>query len=347
MNRSLSVWAVSLIILSIWIVSSSWAEESQGPLSVEGAVVTTVRGARNSEGQFRDSLRTDETELLISGSWSEHLESRIKMRLNEDLRENGLWTTPKWNGEDFLKEANIRIKDIGGKPVAIVVGKQEVAYGLNHEGMVLYNDQPFDDINHLNKVFGFTVALEPDFLKGAKFEISSFESGEGDLRIGSWDGVSARLSKNISQQLSLTLSSMYNGHGRDSSDAAELRQSVGVMYETKDGKYVSWIEGHLLNENPVYPESHLGVTAGLTRKFSHHEITVEASLVDRYLKQVGVSASVELLPHLTGGVDVRYTDYEQFEDRKRDGVSAGVRFTVPIGKKNKNPIWGKTDPKAQ
>ena len=63
--------------------------------------------------------------------------------------------------DKFVSTANIEIRNIGGKPIAFIIGKQRVPFGSKIRKMPSFvNDPTYFPVNFNAGVFGFTVELE-------------------------------------------------------------------------------------------------------------------------------------------------------------------------------------------
>lgn len=96
------------------------------------------------------------------------------------LYENGSFSPQTFNFEDFIKEAKIVVRNIGGKLVALVIGKQGMAFGVDTTKMPIPTESPVHNLVVQNEAIGFTVALEQDFNFFDKVELSGFETKAGD-----------------------------------------------------------------------------------------------------------------------------------------------------------------------
>lgn len=284
----------------------------------------TVKG---SNGQ--DSLRFRKFEFYLSQNISDNIRLAIVTKLDQDFRADGRTDITKTQLSDLIKEAYIEIKNVGGKPVAVIFGMSEIAWGQDHHGMPIFNNTPMHeqiaDADH-DQVLGVTVTLDQNNILGYfdKAEASFFET-DGSLKIGTFDGFSLRLSKQLTDRITLENSFLYKGNqGLDK--ARESRQSVGFVYES--GKYTAWVEGVLFQGNDLYPGSHSALTVGVTKKLRRGKITVESTWVTHSLTDLGLGYFYDINKNTTIGPEIRIRNYNHpFSD---DGqvVIAGARYNV-------------------
>ena len=303
------------LFISLAMVLPVEAEEkdpdgpSKNAFSVEGVMRLNAGVKRDGSGDYQDSLRLKESEILLEGQLREKVQAFVKLKLDQDLRLNGQRNRKfgQYDVENLIKSAGIKlgISDWG----ELTLGKHEVAYGQNYEGMVVFNENPLDEINHFNKVIGLTFKVEPSFFEGLALEVSGFETQAGDLSIGPFNGVSARVTQKLTDQFKLSLSGMHRGNGYEGHEDPDDYGSVGLIYESRDGKYVAWGEVLGFANSAEYPESRWGTSLGALRNIGPGQVIIEATAVDQALRQVGVGAKLHLTERTSIGAELRYTDY--------------------------------------
>lgn len=277
-----------------------WSWDGQLPVDV----IATPGAEKSSQ------IRMQDFEIKVNREISENIRASVKFKLDRALYENGSFLPQTFNFEDFIKEAKIEVRNIGGKPVALVIGKQEMAFGVDTTKMPIPPESPVHNLVVQNEVIGFTVALEQDFNLFDKVELSGFETKAGDLQIGTFDGAAVRISKNITEQIKVAVSAMHLGNGYDKTLGSENRQSVGLVFKSKDENYELWTEAVRFDNNQLYKNSRSAISVGGARKFGPGSVTVEATLVPGSLRQIGIGYNLELRKNLYVGVEVRGTQYD-------------------------------------
>ena len=164
-------------------------------------------------------------------------------------------------------------------------------------------------------MIGLTVALAnvPFF---DLVEASAFETTPGDLHIGTIDGGSVRLTKNLTDKISAELSLLHAGHGAAKN---ESRASLGFIYSS--GKWTAWVEGIFLRGNEEFPDAGFSVTAGTSRVWGPGKVAVEAVYIQKSLAQIGLGYILQGTPHFSVGPEIRYTR----TDNSADNLALGVR----------------------
>jgi hypothetical protein len=272
----------------------------------------------NSDVITADGLRHKDI-ITIDAQLTNKIRAVIKMKFTHWFKKNGINNPENEHKLDnILNQAYIEIREIGGIPMAIVIGKHHIAFGQTFPGMPLYDNDPMFLPSLQDQVIGFTVSLA-DVGFFDLIQISGFETGAGDLDIGTFDGGSVRFSKQVTDKIKAQVSYMYNGHG-DMDE--EHRGSIGFVYES--GEWTAWMEGIYLNGSAKYPDSDFGITAGVRKQWGPGKVVVQLSYVHEALAQIGLGYIIAINEYLTFGPEVRYTNYN---DGRGDDVSIVMRLT--------------------
>lgn len=255
----------------------------------------------------------------------------------------------EWSSTTISASANssrkyIEIREVGGSPIAIIIGKQPMAFGQNVQAMPFFENNPLADLQEIKEVYGITVDLtEGLFGIFDQAEVSVFETGKGDLELGKVDGVSIRLSKMITDQWLVTLSHADLGNDGQST-GRERRTSVGLIGETSDGTLVGWVEGMYFSNSPEYQNSNFAITVGgMMRVHETTDIIVEYNWVEKELQEIGVGVRTALTSNLSIGAEVRYRNYVERDNE----VVFGIMLTYTFGNSdysgNENYLFGGKD----
>jgi hypothetical protein len=323
---------MGLVLGSILVFSTSMAMADEVSTNAEdlGGVIKVSAQTKadffynNSTGDYLDNLN-NKANVKISAQLSKQIKLVIGLELKSKLRANGDNTTSDFDIEKFLKEAYIEIKNIDGVPVAFVVGKHKIAFGQDFSDMPGSDLGPLHNTAKMDQVMGVTVSLDklPFF---DLVQISGFETGAGDLKIGDLDGASIRLTKNITDQIKAQASYMHAGNGTDDD---EDRVSVGLIYD--NGDWTAWIEGIYTNGNSDFDH---GVSGGASKKVGPGRVVVEATYLHDALTQYGVGYKFMVGKNLEFGPEVRYVDYADGRDSETQIlIRAKVKFDPIVVKK--------------
>lgn len=316
-------------VLSLLLISSfnSYAE-SDPKYTWDGNI--PLESVATPDANYKPNARLDQAEILLTDQLSENVKASVKLKLDRDLILAGAPVPQNFDFQDFIKAAHIEIKNVGGKPVAFVIGKQEIAYGFDNSLMPIPKESPVHELGVHNEVVGFTVVLDTNFQLFDKLEASVFETNDGDLKIGTIDGYAVRLNKDLSEQVKIKASAMHLGNGDKPELGVENRQDIGILLQSKDGKWSVWNENIHFDNNPDYKNSHYALTAGLSRTMGPGQIAIDATLIPQSLKRVGIGYSVNLSKHIIVGTEANYTKNDPSTNLK-NGMQYGVSARYVFG----------------
>lgn len=289
---------------------------------IEGEINSNTGYSTNSH----ENVNLDDSYVALSAQWRDKVKFVVSAKIQEFLKNNDVQFNDDFEFAEFIREAYIEIREVGGSPVAVVVGKQPIAFGQNVQTMPIFNNNPMASLQEVDEVFGFTVDLtEGLFGMFDRVELSVFETERGDLEIGRIDGASIRVSKMLTDQWLLTLSHAEMGNSHLSS-GHERRTSVGIIGETTDGYVVGWAEAMYFTNNPQYKDANFGLTGGImVRVHETTNVVVEATWIRKELYEIALGANVALTENLTMGPEIRYRNSEAHGSEVIFGVN--MRYT--------------------
>ena len=284
----------------------------------------------NSQTNGRGALDLNNSYVTLTAEWKNKIRGVITTRLEDIFEENSVSLNPEFSLKEFIKEAYIEIREVDGRPIALVVGKQPMAFGQNVQAMPIFGDNPLkDDLQEIDEVYGFTIDLyEGIFGVFDQVEISVFESERKDLKIGKVDGLSVRLSKMLTEKWLLTAS--HSSQGNSHLDTGrESRTSIGLIGESSDGYLVGWIEGIYFSNNPRYQDSVYGFTAGgMIRVHETTDVIVEYNHIQKEIHEIGLGVRTALTRNLTVGGEVRLTNDINIDDKS---LTFGINLNYTFG----------------
>ena len=333
MKRALPILTLGLMLTSP--LSSAFAQDS-GLLG--GDFNIGIEGEVNAFGR---SSTSGEADAYLSGSYvslsvgfKEKVRAVITTKLDALFEDSSLSLNEQFQLGEFIKEAYIEIRDVGGKPIALVIGKQPMAFGQKVQAMPLFKNNPMQDLQEIKEVYGFTVDLQ-EGLFGIfdQVEISAFESGAGDLELGKIDGLSVRLSKMLTDHWMLTASHARIGHSA-TGNGAETKTSIGLIGETTDGFLVGWAEAILFSNNPRHQNGNFAYTVGgMIRVSETTDVIIEYNSIKNEVRELGLGVKTALTRNLSAGAEVRWIDHLN-EDRSE--LTFGVSMTYTFGNSGRN-----------
>lgn len=121
----------------------------------------------SSTNDYASNLRAQDARITLTAKLSENIKAVISAQISETLRQNGVDVNgEKFNLNKFIQEAYIEIKmDMGGNPVAVVVGKQAIPFGQNASKLPMFRDNLLYDVGTIDQVIGVTVRMDRNLLK--------------------------------------------------------------------------------------------------------------------------------------------------------------------------------------
>jgi hypothetical protein len=358
---------VCLILVSVLLAPPAWAQEAVVRECPDGQEKTVEFEATlrvdndfnpDTGGLIRYNLRFQRFEGQASIRLFRSIPCKVvkeilfvvRSKMEQDLIVNGILDANHLTPIDYLKEAYIEFKQVGGLPIAVIVGTSEVTYGQDFPGTIDFQN----DASHVmtdpdqGQVKGFTIVLDKALIKVFDSLEFDFFTPDPDFLKGSLshlDGFAFRVSKSLGDHLATEASFMRKGNAFDPTLKPETKVSVGATF--RQGMWTIWGEGVAMKNSAAYPGSPFGVTAGVHRITGPGQIDVEATAIRKTLKQVAVAYELYLTKHFTVGPTFRYTycvggnagcmaarGYGQ-------GPSLGIsaRLTFGGGEDNENPTW--------
>lgn len=334
MKRALPIFTLGLLLAN---PLSAFAQDGGDDIAILGGDFNIgVEGEINLSSRSSTSGTHD---AYLSGSYvslsvgfKDKVRAVVTTKLEEIFKDSSLSLNEQFELGEFIKEAYIEIRDVGGKPIALVVGKQPMSFGQKVQAMPLFKNNPMEDLQKIDEVFGFTVDLQEGlFGLFDQVEISAFESGAGDLEIGKIDSLSIRLSKMLTDNWLLTASHAEIGHS-GSGNGRERRTSIGLIGETTDGFLVGWVEAVLFSNNPKHQDSNLAFTiGGMIRVSETTDVIVEYNTIVNEVREIGVGVRTALTRNLSAGAEVRWIDHLNTD---RQELTFGVSLSYTFGTRN-------------
>lgn len=315
------------------LLGDDFTFDVNGEITAGGMASTRANGS---------SINLQNSYISLSAAWKNKIRAVVTSKLEHIFKEQGVGLNDNFSLQEFVREAYIEIREVGGVPLAIVVGKHPIAFGQNVQAMPLFANNPLLKLQRIDQVYGVTVELtEGLFGLFDKVEISAFETKGGDLELGRIDGVSVRLSKMLTEHWQLTVSHAEMGNNHLNT-GHERRTSVGLIGEALNGDLVGWVEGIYFSNNPQYPNSSFALTGGLMYKVHRAtDIVLEYSYVQNALHELGLGIKANLTKNLSAGVEVRYRNYvERNEHEVIFGIALTYRFGLRENNKNEEYLFG-------
>lgn len=318
------------MLLGAMCFSAQAQEDYIDDYADEGDLVVNVDGdiTVNSSNKNRDIFtNANHSDLTISVEWQQRIRAVITSQIGDFIVENDLEIDKDFDINNFVEEAFIEIREIGGTATAVVIGKQSIAFGLNMSSMPIEDNNEMESLQEIKEVHALTVELSDDaFGYFDQLEVSIFETNAGDLSIGKLDGASVRASKMFVDKWFISVSHAKLGNRHLNTDK-ERRTSVGVIGQSVDGTITGWIEGIKFSKNPQYLKSNFAFSAGLQKSLTDTvEVMAEYNYIDHEDSSIGFGIKKNLTDNLSISAEARHHNYVYKRDDTFFGISITYRF---------------------
>lgn len=312
-------------------VSSNW-------LKVEGEA--NLDYFAKDSNDYETNLRLKDSRVRLSAQVARGLKAVVGAEISRRLIKDGVSVGSQvFDIERFINEAyiEIRMSEITGTPVAVVLGKHAMAFGQQVSGLPMYQDNLLYNLGKKEDVIGVTVTLEKAALAGVidSLELSVFEAGEKDLKIADVGGMSIRMSKAIAQQLKATASGMAIGKDNNYVWAdAEKRAALGFVYTGKKGTWKAYAEGIYFEGNAANPNKNWGTNAGVAVKAGPGDVVLEYAYLEATAHQIAAAYNLPVGHNLVISPEVRYNFNNDGSEEFRAGVRSKVKFNSEDSRQN-------------
>ncbi len=292
-------------------------------------------GEANGNAVIHDTYNYNYTYgwLSLSVEWKNKVRAVLGTSLTAVLEDNDIKLEDDFDIEEFITEAYIEIKEVGGQPVAFIVGKRSIPFANSVEAMPIFGNNPMSEMYDKDEVFGFSIRLDRGlFGLFDSAELSAFETEGGDLSVGTINGASIKLTKQLTEAIAMNAgyAQFDNGVG-----GVEKKASVGLIGKTMGGDLVGWVNGMAFSDNAEYPGSDFAITGGVKYQVTRTaDVVVEMTYVEKELMQYSLGLNIALTRRITLGAEVRYNDYE---DAREDEVVFGLNARYTFGVNDYGP----------
>ena len=307
-------------------IDKSWLEV-KGELNLDYFATNT--------DNYLTNIKAKDAHIEFSAKVAKGIKATIAFEITRYLMQNGkIAAGEKFNIEDFVNEAYVEISldEISGTPIAIVVGKTEMAFGEQLSHLPMYKDNLLFEANREKDVIGLTVALDKKILGTIldSVEASVFENGPGDLRFGKGAGLSIRISKTLSDKIKATVSAAAIERD-DRSDSPqwqnlEKRATLGFVY--KNGNFSAFAQGILLQGYTALPDSTYGANAGIALNMGPGEMVMEYTLLQKVAEEVALAYNLPIGKHFIISPELRY-QFDRAASAPND-LRIGLRIKLKV-----------------
>ena len=248
----------------------------------------------------------------------------------------------------FVSEANIKIQNVGDRPVAVIVGKQTIPFGQGLISMPppFFWNNPVEQLRIIRGVMGVSVELSelPNFQNIVdQVEFSVFESSRTwDFDIRGKPAYSIRFKKlietdNHEHEITASYARINNDHLRAAvlrPKDDEERVSLGFMTETPFVDDLTlWGEVIQFKNNPLFPRNRLLFSTGAVKEIAPRVfLSGEFSAMKKFQKSYSGAVWYRLHSRegrqLTFGIEYRHTDFDNrlLKDDNYIGIMMRLQF---------------------
>ena len=296
------------VIFSILLSAHSFADVHDDLAELSDLFEHKISGRVSISPGVRDGERTLDfagTDLRLTTTVANKIKFVLTGKIKELIDAKKLTFNNEYDLATFMREAYIEIKNIDGKPVALIMGKRNIFRGQSYRSMPVFRESPLFAHQTLRAVFGISVVLSEKMLLGIfdKIEASIYETSEKNNEIDHL-GQQIKLSKRISDQLLMTVAESVEL----TDDSPSMTLSVGLIGHTKDKSVLGYVEGFIFSNNPEYPNTTMAVTLGTSLRVANKtNVIMELNLVQNYAHQVGLAVTHKPGKEVTLGIEARTT----------------------------------------
>lgn len=262
-----------------------------------------------------DTTSLSKTYLKLTGKFTEDIRLVLTAELNRALRENGVNVATSQQIDEYLKEAYVEIRNIGGQPIAFVIGKHQVAFGEEIKRMPIYENSPLYNKLFSERVLGFTVRLNYNLFNVVDGIEASFYQSQQDIglledgKFGTYDSVSARIKGQINGGIRYNASFAHVGNNHLGDGQEENKGAVGLIFAKSfdkngvaEGPWTAWVNGLVTDKTTNGDDLQFAVTGGASYEVGPGEVVVEATWLQDQSVQLGIGYKMALYTNDDGTV---------------------------------------------
>ncbi len=344
MKKSMVKAATCLLLAFPTIAPAAESSETRVPpwLVLDFESNTDFTFKRGSDGKAQKNIDQGDATVSAQVLLTKHIKSVITMQLGQEILVDGKRAPIDSTFQHFLDEAFIEIAEVGGQPIAIVVGKSGIPFGAqDYSHMPIFeNSSLVDSTDTSHMVIAVKLDFENLFCDSEEF---AFYNPEEDvLKPGGMNSLAFRCNKQLSDNINLQVSakhdSKYTVHEKEEveTSAARTQYSAGIVYDNEIDS--AWLQA-FFSQNGLAPSAgSLGAVLGVAHRFIKYgkdfgEIAIEGTFL-KGNAQLGVGYTYPLTENISVGPELRFirvTDKESAEDQdlqEGDSAVAGMRLHI-------------------
>ncbi len=319
-----SKFLASAVLATLLSGSLARAEGPPPVWTLDGQANFDVKAS--SLEDYENHLRVQDAEIKFQLLVREGIKVVIKAELEQRL-------DPKLRQKDFdfqkvIEEAYIQIETdkVSGLPRAIITfGEHSMAFGQKYKELPMFKDALIYGIAKQGEVIGLTVELPHNFFNIVdSVAISIFEAGSNDLEIAKEKGASFRLTKKVSDRLTAQVSGLIKE--LPNTDEKEKRGSIGLVFNSEDGKQKVWFEGIIVNGNPKYKETTIGTQLGGSYKVGPGSIVLEYQYLQDQAHELAAAYNLPVGANLILSPEIRRR--KDLSGARPDETVIGIRARI-------------------
>jgi hypothetical protein len=230
----------------LFITSLAFAGDELEEIQDNFTFNADVHVGAHTKKSFKDGLGIPNSTIGFKGQIDKYLKLVLTMQMPE-LKEEQV--------DDFVKEAYFEFQILNNRPLLFIIGKQAMPFGLNIDESTFHDLKNVDILQKIDEVWGAVISLE-SIDKKSRIEIGAFINEQNKKNKSELTNFAVRVDRYLSEDTLFSASFV-------TKNTNESRLSVGLFGQTRDGALIGWIEGILFSNNPMYPNSHVAIDAGV------------------------------------------------------------------------------------
>jgi hypothetical protein len=213
MRRTLLVYAAILFSLAYTTTAVGTELKVSSDLELFYERSKDIGGVDND-----DQFKTNGLYFCFDGSFENNMSAKLKVDGSDMVSKDGDLVT-----ENFIEEANFSLNHLGGSPLTLIFGKDEMPFGQDYDKHLT---DPITNKFEIDKVWALHAIL--DLNNFGNLAAALYERRSDDYEIT--DNFAIRLTMNkLVEGLSCEVSTAFESYPEDMED--EIRYSLGAYYD--------------------------------------------------------------------------------------------------------------------
>ncbi len=296
-----------IVLLTVTAFFVSLGFSAMAEIKVSSDIETYYESASDVDGPNDDDrFQINQLYLTIDGKYDGY-DARLKLNGAPMLQDDNKAITGTETSK-YVEEANFTMKDIGGSPVSVVFGKDEMPFGMDYDK---YLTDPLVHYYEIDKVWGIHTIIDIEDVGSVAFAIFEAERYTNATTDELGDHYAARvkidkLVENLSCEVSFA-SVQINDNDTTAVDEDEQKYSVGAIYHFMEDANVNLEYTGFSSKGGVADYDPALISLGVEKKIDDCKVYAR---VEHVLEDAENSEAGKLLA--SGGFDPDFDVEENF-----------------------------------